>query len=544
MQSNLTPLQPPLTMSDTETSRDMPESEILKEILESTSEELHTLSDLRTFRAWDFSWPTLTKPRRFTGRHSYASDEAFFSTIENHNHGVSHGLLQAVGAFKENNSVVLYGGALVDIVTKREDSIKDWDLRLVGEEYVESPEKCVQAAKQFVADVFTWIRSENERIQIKNQERKQSAEGGNYTEEPLLDIQQVKTSRSKSTVTMVIPKKWNHNSHIKETVLQFTYAPYKTIQDLFAHSTPHCTRLAVKDKAVSLDSSAKYCLESLCVVLDARVYQHFDCSEEAKKPDVQSRSFREEMKRACKYFNVKGFDIVLPELDIKKLPDRNLKFNLQEALDLPELTIIYSRVDGNKVMADRVVPSDHGGTSERTNDAYDGEGASYNVGESIHHNIRCLVANVYDRFQFVTEGEVTEPVFDYAPLLTIRMIDKSYETVGASLSSGIIEVNKVIQYFSATPPAQVFEKLLVSPINDTATERGTLPEPFKFDKEVLGELVSKEKKAISAKLKTVRTMMQDAGLDKLVVDFPETPVSSKDEVLKALYGDYMLRSED
>lgn len=522
--------------------KDVPESEILQEILEKRtaySGTLYSLSDLRTFRSWDFSWPTITKPRRFTSRHSYASDEAFFNTIENHNNGVSYGLLQAVGAFEENNSVVLYGGALVDIVTKREAEIKDWDLRLIGEECVKSTELCVEAAKKFVADVFTWLKMENEKVQIRNQERKNSAEGSTL-EEALFDIQQVMTIRSKSTVTIVIPGKkvpnGNYHRVLDRTMLQFTFAPYETVQDLFANCTPHCTQLAIKNTTVVLSEAAKYCLESLCVVLNAKVFKQGD----------SARSIRAEMKRACEYFDDKGFDIILPQLDIPKLPDRNLKFHLQEALDLPDMTVIYRKVEGYKIMADRVyVPEDDSNTEASDDDDsdYDGDVAGYSVGESIHHNIRCLVSDVYDRFQFVAEGEVTDPVFDFAPLLTSRMVDKTYETVKLSLASGTIVVDKVIQYFQATPPAQVFEKLLVSRINETATKTGALPASFKLDMDVLDELILKEKKAILLKLKTIQSKMEEKGLDRLLSDSAEPDFPSDADILKALYGDYLL-SED
>ena len=208
----------------------------------------YSLSDLRTFRAWDFSWPTLTRPRRFTGRHNYASDAAFFNTIQNHNHGVSHDLLNAVGAFDYDNEVVLHGGALTDLVTQREDEIKDWDLRLVGEKYVDSNEACVEAAKQFVDKVYSWIRHENDRIQTRIQ-----IKDSKYKNDEPFDFQKVITSRSKSTLTIVVPGRRSTAGWIQETVLQFTFAPYKTVHELLEHSTPHCTRLAVKDYKVILD---------------------------------------------------------------------------------------------------------------------------------------------------------------------------------------------------------------------------------------------------------------------------------------------------
>ena len=123
-----------------------PESEVLHSILSSQNKTYHSLKNLTSYRSWDFSWPTITKPHRFTERNTYATDTAFFTTLQNHNSGLSFDLLTAVGAFDEVNDVVLYGGALVDIVRNRDWEIRDFDFRLVGEQYVGSPDKCIEAA--------------------------------------------------------------------------------------------------------------------------------------------------------------------------------------------------------------------------------------------------------------------------------------------------------------------------------------------------------------------------------------------------------------
>lgn len=512
-------------MSSTNT---LPESENLRKILSLDADiELVSLSDIRSFRAWDFSCPTFTKPHRFTARHTYTSDKALFSAIEAHNGGLSNALLKAVGVLKEDNSVVLYGGALVDLVLKRDAQINDWDLRLIGPEFVGSEEKCVKAAKQFVDSIFSCLKEDNNKIQMSNQKRQQDGKA----QADLFDLNAVRVSRSKSTITVIVPPR----GILRQTVLQLTYSPYTTIEDLFRHSRPHCSRIAIHRGKVVLDQAARYCLESLCVVIDTNGLLH--CRDGDEGAD-HARALVTEVQRTIKYFDSKGFDIILPDLDMAKVPRRNLKFDIAEALDLPCMTAVYDDVEGNKIMVRHLCLSDSkNGESVLEHQGYSG-GPDINPGEIIHHNIRCLVADVYDQFQFATEGEQVAPIFDFCPTLTPRMIDKSFETVKDGIHGDSLEINKVIKYFSATHPAEVFRKLLMEPIqsmkkkspNDSCLLHGV-------DEAVLDELIAKEIDAILEKVLTLRNTMVTQGFDKLLVDFPQD-VSRAEDIHKALYGDY------
>lgn len=59
--------------------------------------------------------------------------------------------------FESNNDIVLFGGCLLDIVLNRSDSIRDFDLRLIGREYMMDETKCVAKAREFMGDVFEFI---------------------------------------------------------------------------------------------------------------------------------------------------------------------------------------------------------------------------------------------------------------------------------------------------------------------------------------------------------------------------------------------------
>jgi hypothetical protein len=97
-------------------------------------------------------------------------------------------------------------------------------------------------------------------------------------------------------------------------------------------------------------------------------------------------------------------------------------------------------------------------------------------------------------------------------------------------------------YFSASTPAEVLlEKLLVVPIRDQTSEHGFLPGPFVVDEEALDALIATEKDALCSKLKTMRDELKGRGLDNSVVDCGEDFGSSKEDILEALYGDYLSR---
>jgi hypothetical protein len=70
-------------------------------------------------------------------------------------------------------------------------------------------------------------------------------------------------------------------------------------------------------------------------------------------------------------------------------------------------------------------------------------------------------------------------------------------------------------------------------------EQGMHPERFEFDEETFDSMIAKEKASSSSKRKGMRQHMQEAGLDRLVVDYP-VEMSSEKEVLEPIYGDYLL----
>jgi len=248
--------------------------------------------------------------------------------------------------------------------------------------------------------------------------------------------------------------------------------------------------------------------------------------------------------RYIRHYEEKGFDIILPELDMTKVPRRNLAYNVPEVLALPSLTVVYNSVYKNQIMAMKLdLPKNlwHKVPASGLVGGYDSRPAE-NVGVEVHHNIRCLVNDVYDSFKSVAKGERWDHVFDFAASLTPRMVRKSYETVmaGITCEPGMVPISKLAGYFSVTSPDEVVEKLIMKPLRDRVCRKGMIPKRHVIDPNELKQLAEMEISSLIKKIGCLRETLKDKGLDKLVIPYPEN-VSTVNEVFGALYGSNVLK---
>jgi len=405
------------------------QSQILQSLLSSKEMRLLRLRDIGTSRSWDHSLPTITTLRSFTDRHNFDSDDSFFEIFEKQvNGGLPYKILQNAGVFDKDNTVVLFGGCLLDIILKRQSVINDFDLRLVGEEYMNDESKCIAKAKEFVTSVFSYLSKEKDEVDAI---KKKAKEDGRHVYVNGCDLQSVIVSRCRSTVTVHIPR---FDSY-QETILQLTFAPSPSLETMLKACHPYCTRLAVKDGVVVLDEMAKFCIESTCIVVNPSDFSNYfldgfgnalDANDEQKEDHSSGRSVTSQLLRLIDYHESKGFDIILPDLDMDKVPRRNLEYGADEVLPLPSLIVKYQNVDQNIInvtglsLPKKLMQQEGNGAGVMVGGYV--SACTDNVGESIHHNIRCLVNNIYNSFKYVAQGERFDHVFDYVPLLTYRMV--------------------------------------------------------------------------------------------------------------------------
>ena len=519
------------------------QAQVIKSLLSTKVDKLYSLKDIGTTRTWDFSLPTISSHRGFTDRLNFKSDESFFNIFQKDvNGGLPYQILEDAGVFEKGNDIILFGGCILDIIFKRSGCIHDFDLRLVGEDYLNDEAKCIAKAKEFVASIFSTLTKVNKNI---DEQRQIAKEEGRLLNIYKCDLQEITVCRSRSTVTVHVPSFGDK----RECVFQLTFAPTKSVEDILASCHPRCTSLAIKDGAVVLDHLARFCIESTCVVLDSSAFVNFYCGDADDETEEARRvtygcTLAGQLTRYIKYYEDKGFDIILTELDISKVPRRNLEYDVVEVLALPSMTVVYDAVDKNVIMTYKIDLSKKLKSKVPTNGligAYDSTPAP-NVGDAIHYNIRCLVNDVYDSFKYVAKGERWDNVFDFVPSLTPRMVAKSYETVTDDLNSGIIPVARLTGYFSVTSPDEVINKLIAWPLRNEICRKGRLPRPFTIDEVDLQLLIEDEISSLVKKIDGLREMLEGKGLDKLVTPYPEN-VSTVDEVFDAIYGGNGLKSK-
>mmetsp|Transcript_3436 Transcript_3436/g.7277 ORF Transcript_3436/g.7277 Transcript_3436/m.7277 type:complete len:524 (+) Transcript_3436:98-1669(+) len=514
------------------------QAQVLQSLLSFKEVKLYGLKDIGTSRTWDFSMPTICRHRGFTDRHNFASDKSFFDIFEKDvNQGLPYQILKNAGVFENNNSIVLFGGCVLDIILKKHYSIKDFDLRIVGEEYMNDEAKCISKAKDFVASIFSFLTEKNEEFERRKRE---VVESGGVIAHAKCDLQEIVVSRCRSTVTVQIPS----HGGLADIIFQLTFAPCRTVEEMLAACQPQCTRLAIKDGAVVLDGIARFCIESACIVLDVSSFLNYYQDDKETEDDEEmrkttsGRTITIQIHRFIKYFDEKGFDLILPELDMQKVQRRNLEYGVVEVLALPSMTVAYDEVKNNVIMATWVTLAKHLKSKVEENvgaiGVY-GSSTVENVGESIHHNIRCLVHDIYDSFKYVAKGERYEHVFDFVPTLSPRMVTKSYETVTDELTNENIPIERILGYFSVTPSYKVVEKLISDPIKKQSCGKGKFPQQFQLDKDILNGLVDKEIKALLLKIEHLRETLIEKKLNRLVLQYPEN-VTTVEEIREAFYG--------
>jgi len=168
------------------------------------------------------------------------------------------------------------------------------------------------------------------------------------------------------------------------------------------------------------------------------------------------------MARLSKYFD-KGFDVVLPGLDVEAVPQAYLALGLRDAVVTPSLRFSYSKITGNQIMLDKFILTD---AEDETvldkfilTDAEDetdgaGDSSSETDLQSIIYNSNLALLAGYAKhlstafadardppcvpeFSIFAEANCVGDVLKPWPDLTLRQVENSYATdIFASIWNG------------------------------------------------------------------------------------------------------------
>jgi len=431
------------------------------ELSAKAGQTLYNLSDLSSVRTWNYEKPTYTSEGRFTAREQWTENKTFWSNFSKYPKFTKEGHQSDNNQFFlphiDLSGLAIFGGSIVDILLKRCPSDIDMAFFCDEGDAVAQGKALANRVRKFVEDCIAWMTNENERILDK-------IESGNthFSKDMLYDLKssdKLLVTRYRNCYTINLP---------------CCAAPIQIIHclgldKLLNNIDLDCTRICYFDGEIAMAESCKKSIESLAFTLDttniAKIY----------------------LERVIKYYN-KGFDIILEDLDVEKLPKRMLEFNMAEILDMPYFHFQFCKVDGNKIMG--YGPS----LSKKAKELLDNEGnnklgyASANVGSLIHQNIQNLARKEFNKFTYIGEGEMYEQAFNEGVIITERMLTNTYETAKSKIwTCGTLNFTECENYLAFKPLVEIVDQLVTQFVQDRVGKKVIFAEA-EFDKHVEAEL--------------------------------------------------------
>lgn len=138
---------------------------------------------------------------------------------------------------------------------------------------------------------------------------------------------EVENIRNDKAITLMIDNKQE---------IQIILRVYKSVSEILHGFDMGSVAVGYDKSNVYFTSLGKFSYENLANIVD---------------PTRRSTTYE---KRLMKYFN-RGFQIILPYLDLTKLRTDNLKYNIEEVASLPYFTFSYKNIKGNKITIGRLL---------------------------------------------------------------------------------------------------------------------------------------------------------------------------------------------
>lgn len=389
--------------------------------------ELFTLNEVGTTRSWDYSKPTLQRPGRFTTRSPF-SNETFCETFYS-----EYPSLKKL----DWNNVVLRGGAVVDILLDR--TPKDLDFFFYGLDAGQVVDKARSLLHFFLHVEKDAVFKSNQRA--REHRERTSSRVSEFGDAERIDIQGVRHGCVVSLRLSALA-----------TPVQLVLATHASTHEVAALVDMAVCGVFFDGTRVGVSARAKFELENMSIVL-------------------QGGFPRQE--RVAKYF-AKGFDIILPELDVARLPRGYLAMGLLDAVQLPRLAFAYRALVGNRIHVESFLspaassestiaqaPSMHGGYSSTNrfltrsrrsrsrsrsphrsssrgflSRAPASAGASFDARAVLYDNVARLVGGERAHFSVFAEADFIGDVLRPWPQLSARQLTNTFAGLARAVWDG------------------------------------------------------------------------------------------------------------
>lgn len=452
--------------------------------------KMYTFDDLKTIKTWNYEKPTSVEPERFVQRIPWREAESFWNAF-----------VLRYPIFKDVSleGLAIVGGCIVDLLISR--SPKDIDLFFVPEANCKQPGKALaERCRKFVKEIYQWIVENNKR-------HKELQDEGKKVNFRMYSLSDLVITRHKATYTIKVP--------CCDAPIQISLCT--SIAEMFLQVDIAPTQIAYFKGEIQISEAAKFSLENMAFEVDFR-----------------NNSIKY-LHRIVKYFN-KGFDVILPDLAVEKLDQRNLKFHQKEVLDLPFLNIVYSAIRGNKieVYSMELSPDYRPEDSSESIPNYSSQSGGAKLGVIIHHSIHNLIRGEYDKFTYYGAGELCAAVFHPDLDITERMINNTYETFLKNVfKKGVPNLHLMERFISVKKISDVLNEVLVQYAKDHADQAVIFNQKYNQHVRLYFENLVAEQ--IAATKRMILNLAGKATLEYCPPEMSERQLGKKD-----WYGEYLL----
>jgi len=455
------------------------------------SGDLFTLNDLKP-ADWDYSLPTLTK-----------NDNVFLKK-KIKEMKMDEFIKKFKKKFPELNgldwsNVLIAGGCLGSFLL--EQQVNDVDIFLYGfNNQKEADQKLKSICELIVSNLKTALmQAKNKRIREQNEKR-----GGSFSSQTKLyklsdfseSSLEIDYIRTKNTLTIKTLKPGSYSS---TNCFQIIFRVYQTASEILHGFDLGSSSIGFNGQELYFTTLSKFCYEYNCNIIDttrrSTTYEH----------------------RLKKYFE-RGFEIIMPNLDMKKCNGRMWKtYNLADVCELPYLVFTYNGVIGNKINFSRwyrdqsktYISSDYDGDIDATE-----EYAIY------YRNLKYLIDQKYDQIVYLSHK--FRPILKKPECFTKARVDYFYDELHTKIQDRQkFPTSMVKNYISVATPEEIFA--------------------HREDPEYLENLIKKQKKLMYSRMSDLANYDNNI---KWLMDNPGTQLTSSYNPIiedsQKWYGNYFL----
>jgi hypothetical protein len=253
--------------------------------------------------------------------------------------------------------------------------------------------------------------------------------------------------------------------------IQLILRIYKTMSDIIHGFDLGSSAVGFDGKEVYFTSLSKFCYENMVNIYDG------------------TRRSTTYEKRLVKYFEA-GFSIVLPNLDISKLPVDYHQYNLPQVCKTEMLTFIYGKINGNLIYVSSFPVT---GTNQNASDYENVVFESDTKYEVMYYNLSKLVKEeadklVWSKIAKIKDRHTFELTFP-RQVLNYQFIERFYEGIKSRLNAQEIYVSQIKKYFN--DKYVNYEELLLNVFRLPKLERSTyIKSIIETQKDVVRSLLS------------------------------------------------------